>query len=139
MSISDTERAERASRGRAAIMILAAVVFMINAVIDFGDPAFSRPGPRGAIWPLIVLAWLFIVASGGGLRIGRLRALLNDEMSLQNRARATAVGFYATNIAALAVYFASWRIPMTIGDAAQLITALGISAALICYAWLELR
>ena len=35
---------------------------------------------------------------------GRMRALLNDELSLQNRARALAAGFYATLAAALAVY-----------------------------------
>ena len=137
MNLSDVQRAERASRGRAAIMILAAIVFMINAIIDFGEPAFSQPGPRGAIWPLIALAWLFIVARGGGLR--KLRPLMNDELSLQNRARATAVGFYATNLAAVAVYYASWRVPMMIGDAIQLVTAIGISTALLYYAWLELR
>ena len=56
-----------------------------------------------------------------------------------NRAQATAVGFYATNVAAVTVYYASWWVPMTIGDAVQLITGIGISAALFYYAWLELR
>lgn len=139
MNLTDTQRAERASRGRAAVMILAAIVFMINAIIDFGHPAYSSPGWRGGIWPIVALAWLFIVAYGGGLRIGRLRPLVNDELSLQNRARATAVGFYATNVAAVGVYYVSWRVPMTIGEAVQLVTAIGISAALLYYAWLELR
>ncbi len=134
------ERAERASRGRAAVMALAAVVFMINAIIDFGHPAYSLPGWRGAIWPIIVLAWLLLVASGGGLRASRqLRELMNDELSLHNRARAMAVGFYATNIAAVAVYYASWRVPMMAGDMLQLVTGIGISSALLVYAWLEWR
>ena len=134
------ERAERASRGRAAIMAIAALVFIINAIIDFGNPAYSTPGWRGGIWPLIVLGWLFIVASGGGLRLGgKLRELLNDELSRHNRARAMAVGFYATNIAAVLVYYASWRVPMMIGDALQLVTGIGVSAALLVYAWLEWR
>jgi hypothetical protein len=137
VNASDIERAERASRGRAAIMILAAITFMINAIIDFGDVRFSQPGGRGGIWPLLVLAWLFIVAKGGGFR--KLRVLMNDELSLQNRARATAIGFYATNIAAVLVYFTSWWVPMTIGAAVQLLTGTGISAALFYYAWLELR
>lgn len=139
MSVSDIQRAESKSRGRAAIMILAAIVFIINAVIDFGDPAFSSPGVRGAIWPVICLAWLFIVGFGGQLTVGRLRGLINDELSLRNRARATAVGFYATNIAAVGVYYASWWVPMLLGDAFQLVTAIGISAALLYYAWLELN
>jgi hypothetical protein len=138
--IDNVERAERASRGRAAIMALAAIVFMINAVIEFGSPAYSSPGVRGAIWPLIVLAWLFIVASGGGLRANRkMCELLNDELSRHNRARALATGFYATNIAAVGVYYASWGVPMLIGDAIQLITGIGVSAALLAYAWLEWR
>ena len=134
------ERAERASRGRAAVMALAAIVFITNAIVDFGQPAYSQPGWRGAIWPLVALAWLLIVASGGGLRVGRrLRELMNDELSLQNRARAIAVGFYATNIAAVGVYYASWRVPMLPGDMLQLVTGIGISAALLVYAWLEWR
>jgi hypothetical protein len=137
VSVSDIQRAENKSRGRAAVMILAAIVFMINAIIDFGHPAYSTPGWRGGIWPAICLAWLFIVGFGG--RIGRLRGLINDELSLRNRAQATAVGFYATNIAAVSVYYASWRVPMLMGDALQLVTAIGISAALLAYAWLELR
>ena len=134
------QRAERASRGRAAIMVLAAVVFMINAIIDFGHPAYSTPGWRGGVWPVIVLFWLLIVATGGGLRANpKLRELMNDELSRHNRARALATGFYATNLAAVGVYYASWGVPMLIGDAIQLVTGLGIAAALFVYAWLEWR
>jgi hypothetical protein len=119
-------------------MAIAAAVFIINAVIDFGNPAYSTPGWRGGIWPLIVLGWLFIVASGGGLRLsGKMRELLNDELSRHNRARAMTIGFYATNLAAVVVYYASWRAPMMIGDALQLVTGIGVSAALLVYAWLE--
>lgn len=139
MNLTDIQKAERATRGRAAVMILAAIVFIINAIIDFGHPHYSEPGWRGGIWPIVALMWLLIVACGGGLRVGRLRPLMNDELSLQNRAKATAVGFYATNIAAVGVYYASWWVPMMMGDAVQLITAIGISIALLCYAWLELR
>lgn len=139
MSISDIQRAESKSRGRAAVMILAAIVFLINAVIDFGNPAFSSPGVRGAIWPVVCLVWLFIVGFGGRLTVDRLRGLINDELSLRNRARATALGFYVTNVAAVGVYYASWWVPMMIGDAFQLVTAIGISSALFYYAWLELH
>lgn len=132
------ERAERASRGRAAIMALAAIVFIINAFIGFGHPAYSLPGVRGAIWPLIVLAWLAIVANGGGFRMRRqLCEVMNDELSRHNRSRATAAGFYATNVAAVGVYYASWWVPMLPGDILQLVTGIGVSIALLYYAWLE--
>jgi hypothetical protein len=66
-----------------------------------------------------------------------MRELLNDELSLQNRARALAAGFYATLATALAVYMAAWRVEIVTGDAIRLVTAAGLSTALFVYAWLE--
>ena len=130
--------AERASRGRAAIMALAGVVLVINTALQFGDPHFAEPGIRGGSWILIVGLWMFILAHGGGLRMsGRMRQLLNDELSLRNRARAIAAGFYAALAAGLAVYAATWRVEMAAGDAVKLIVAAGLSTALLAYAWLE--
>ena len=134
------ERAERASRGRAAIMTLAAIVLMINAVIDFGQPAYSEPGWRGGVWPILILFWLLIVATGGGLRASpKLRGLMNDELSLHHRGKAVAAGFYAVHVAAAATYFATWWTAIGAGDALRLVTAIGVSTALLVYAWLEWR
>lgn len=132
------EGAERASRGRAILMAIAAAVLPLNAVLQFDNPDYAGPGVRGGSWILLIGLWTFLLANGGGLRLrGRMRALLNDELSLRNRARALAAGFYVMLGAALAVYVATWRVEIAAGDALKLITAVGLSTALAVYAWLE--
>ena len=132
------ESAERASRGRAIIMAIAAVVLLISAVIQMGDPDYVRPGVRGGSWVVLVGLWMFILARGGGLRMSkRMRELLNDELSLRNRARAVAAGFYVALAAGLAVYAATWRVEIVAGDAVKLISAAGLATALFVYSWLE--
>jgi hypothetical protein len=132
------EGAERASRARAILMAIAAAVLLVNAAIQIGDPDYVRPGVRAGSWVVVVGLWMIILANGGGLRLrGRMRELLNDELSLRNRARALAAGFYATLAAALAVYLATWRVEIVAGDAIKLISAAGLATALFVYAWLE--
>ncbi|HEX8622322.1 MAG TPA: hypothetical protein VF718_10150 [Allosphingosinicella sp.] len=132
------EGAERASRGRAILMAVAAAVLLVNAAIQWGNPDYAEPGVRSGSWILVVAIWMFILANGGGLRLGgRMRALLNDELSLRNRARAIAAGFYLMLAAGLAVYAAAWRVEIAAADALRLVTAAGLSAALLVYAWLE--
>src|SRR4051794_41366044 len=95
MNANDIERAEGMSRARALLMALAATVMAVNLVLQWGRPAYISADARGASWILVVGLWAFILWNGGGLRLkGRMRALLNDELSLQNRARALAAGFY---------------------------------------------
>jgi hypothetical protein len=134
------EGAERAARGRAVIMALAGAILLLNAMLQWGDPHYVEPGVRGASWLVLIGLWMFILANGGGLRLrGRLRALLNDELSLRNRRRAVAAGFYMMLAGALALYLATWRVEIVTGDAIKLITATGLSTALLVYAWLEWR
>jgi hypothetical protein len=137
---ASVESAERASRGRAIIMAVAGAVLAINAVLQLGDAHYVQPGVRGGSWIVLIGLWMFILANGGGLRLrGRMRELLNDELSLRNRGRAVAAGFYAMLGAGIALYVASWRVEMVAGDAIKLLTAAGLSTALLVYAWLEWR
>ncbi|MEO7826794.1 MAG: hypothetical protein ABIR60_06595 [Allosphingosinicella sp.] len=132
------ESAERASRSRAVIMALAAAVLPFNAWLQFGDADYVRAGGRGGSWVVLIGLWMIVFAYGGGLRLtARMRQLLNDELSLRNRARAVTAGFYVTLAAALAVYLATWRVEIATGDAIKLITAAGLATALLVYAWLE--
>jgi hypothetical protein len=132
------EGAERASRSRAIVMAMAAIVLLINAAIQWGNPHYVEPGVRAGSWIFVIAAWMFILANGGGLRLrGRMRALLNDELSLRNRARALAAGFYTMLAAGLALYAATWWIEIAAGDAIKAITAVGLATALLVYAWLE--
>ena len=132
------EGAERASRGRAILMAIAGAILPLNAALQFGNPAYVQPGVRGASWIVLTGLWMVVLANGGGLRLrGRMRALLNDELSLRNRARAVAAGFYVALAAALALYLATWRVEIVAGDAMKMVTAAGLTTALLVYAWLE--
>ncbi len=132
------EGAERASRGRAILMAIAGAILLANAALQVGDPDYVEPGVRGASWIVLIGLWGFLLANGGGLRLrGRMRELLNDELSLRNRARAVAAGFYAMLAAGTAVYVALWRVEIAAGDAIKLVTAAGLATALLVYAWLE--
>jgi protein-S-isoprenylcysteine O-methyltransferase Ste14 len=140
MNANDIERAERLSRGRAAVMALAALVLAINLVLQYGNPAYVSADARGASWIVVIGLWLFILWNGGGLRLkGNMRALLNDELSLQNRARALSTGFYVAVLGALALYAIGWRVPVGAGDALKIVSGGALAAALLRYAWLEWR
>ena len=134
------ENVERTARVRAGLMALAAVVLLVNAAMMYGDRHYGEPGARGAGWVIVLLLWLFLLWNGGGLRLrAPMRALLNDELSLQNRSRALTLGFFVTVLAGLAVYLVSWRAEVGSADAIRLPASIGIAAALLRYAWLEAR
>jgi hypothetical protein len=140
MNANDIEKAERMSRGRAAIMALAAIVLLINVALQYGNPAYTSADPRGASWILLIVLWTFILWNGGGVRLkGNMRALLNDELSLQNRSRALSAGFYVAVLGAIGLYALEWWIPVSAGDALKLVSASALAAALLRYAWLEWR
>jgi peptidoglycan/LPS O-acetylase OafA/YrhL len=140
MTTNDVEQAERMSRARAALMALAAAVLMINLIIQYGNADYADRGVRGASWLVLIGLWTFILWNGGGLRRrGRVCDLMNDELSLQNRARALAAGFYAAVAAALALYVINWADPVSTGDALKIVSGGAVAIALACYASLEWR
>ena len=141
MTASDIDKADRISRARALIMAIAAIVLLIQAALGVGDEASSMtPVLRNATWGIMILFWLIILATGGGLQLGRnLRSLLNDEVSLANRGLALQTGFWAAMLLGLIVYFASLYWPIPVRSGLRIVTNLSIAAALIRYAWLELR
>jgi hypothetical protein len=59
--MTDIEKAERMSRGRAALMALAAAVLVLNLVIQYGHPEYASAGPRGASWLVLIGLWIFIL------------------------------------------------------------------------------
>jgi protein-S-isoprenylcysteine O-methyltransferase Ste14 len=140
MTANDIEKAEGLSRARAVLMAIAALVLAINLAIQFGKPAYVSSDVRGASWIVVIGLWTFMLWNGGGLRpAGRMKALLNDELSLQNRARALAAGFYAAMLVSLGLFVAQWFVPISTGDALKSVSAAALCAALLRYAWLEWR
>jgi predicted permease len=140
MTMNHVEKAERMSRARAGLMALAAAILVPNLCLQYGDPHYMSPGARGASWLVVIGLWTFMLWNGGGLRpIGRMRALLNDELSLQNRARALTLGFYTAVAAALLTYVVNWSTPISTGDALKIVSGAAVAMALACYAALEWR
>jgi hypothetical protein len=140
MTASNTvEKAERASRARAIVMALGGAVLLLLAAGVAADPdAFVGDRARAAVWGVLVLLWLLVLVSGGGLMLNtRLRTMMNDEVSLDNRRRAVALGFWAAMAAALALGGASFATPIGLRQGLALLTELALAAALLRYAWLE--
>ncbi|HEX9964169.1 MAG TPA: hypothetical protein VGB04_04220 [Allosphingosinicella sp.] len=135
---ASVERAERASSIRASLMAAGALILAISVWLQWGNAEALRPGRLGGLWVLLVTVWTLVLATGGGLALGsRMRALINDELSLRNRARAVAWGFYAMLAAALGLYLLAWSSEVATGDAIRAISAAGLSTALFVYSWLE--
>ena len=138
MKVLTVEGAERKARGRAILMAMAAAILALNAVLVMGDPNYAGPTWRGTVWVFLELAWLLLLANGGGLRLrGRMRELLNDELSQQNRSSAYAWGFVMTHLSALGLYLVSWSWEIGLADAIRLATSAGLATALLRFAWLE--
>jgi len=140
MTVSDIQRAEGKSRARAILMALMAAILVFNAASGVNEVNSAFPIVRHGLWAAMILLWLVILATGGGLRLsGRMHSLLNDEVALLNRSRALQAGFWAAMLGGLILYFVSLRIDVPVRDAMRILVDLTIAVALARYAWLELR
>jgi len=140
MALSPVEQADRNSRNRGMLMAIAATVQLALALFSGLDPVGTTDPVRGLVWAVLTLLWLILLATGGGVLIDRqVRSMMNDEVSLLNRRRAIGTGFWAAMGAAIALYFASYSWPVPPRGALAILTEVAIAAALIRYAWLELR
>jgi hypothetical protein len=122
-------------------MAVMAVVLLASTALGFGSESSTMtPGFRHGLWALMILLWLVVLATGGGLLLSRrVRSLMNDEVAVANRAKALQAGFWAAMLFGVGFYFAALQSPMDAPEALRLLVNLAIAAALIRYAWLELR
>jgi cation transport ATPase len=141
MTASDIEQAERHSRTRSLIMAVMAMVLLILGVLGFGDESSSmNPMLRHVMWTVTIFFWLIILATGGWLRLSKsVRSVMNDEVALAHRGAALQTGFWTAMIVAMTIYFASLQWDISLREGLRILTDVTIAAALIRYAWLELR
>jgi protein-S-isoprenylcysteine O-methyltransferase Ste14 len=138
-TMGKVELAERKASARAAVMALLAVVLAGTATFGFDNPVNDMRG-RAVAWLVELGLALMVLGSGGGLMLSReLRALMNDELSRDNRRRAIVFGFYAGLVAMTALYVAAGIMPIDLRAAFRLASGLAIAAALGRYAMLEWR
>jgi len=89
-------------------------------------------------WLMLTLVLLFGLVTGGTLgRSGPVRALMNDEGTLANRAAAFQLGFLCTMGGALLLYILSLFTPVGAREAIHVLVTIGIAAALLRFGLLE--
>lgn len=142
--LSDVERAERISRSRARLFALQGVMFIVWQAFFFAgrveNPMRDVTVVKISAWLVWVVALLLLLATGGALLRGPgVRHLLNDELTRANRARAFVVGFWASALAAVALYIVTMFEPVSGREAIHIILSAGIGAALLTFAARERR
>jgi hypothetical protein len=141
MPLSPADQADRNSRNRGTLMAIAAIVLIALALFNAVDrPAGADDLVRGIAWAVLIMLWLIMLATGGGLMIRReVRGMMNDEASTLHRRRAIETGFWTAMAVAIGLYFASYSWPVPLRGGLAVLTEIAIAAALIRYSWLELR
>jgi hypothetical protein len=135
-----TDLVDRIAWGRARAATVMAMVFVAAQGASFRDELpLNRPQTLHlAAWIVWAAALLMFLAWGGGLLRGkRVRALLNDETTLDHRRRALALGFWGAMGTAAFVYGLSFYEPLTAREAVRLVVTFGIALALLRFGTLE--
>jgi len=140
----NVERAERLSRRRARIFAIQAIIF-----ISWQGLFFSRPAdePMRAVETVKLSAWfvwvvllLVLLATGGNfLRSQKVRALLNDELTRQNRTAAYVLGFWTAVGTCIGLYVVGLFEPLSGREAVHITLSAAIAAALLNFALSERR
>ncbi|HYJ30148.1 MAG TPA: hypothetical protein VEW25_07400 [Allosphingosinicella sp.] len=142
--ISDVEMADRLSRRRSRVIPLLALLFISGQAMYFGnvvaEPMRNVDAVRIGAWLVWALALLLLLATGGGLfRSKSVRALMEDDVTVENRRRGIAFGFWTAMLTAVALYPLSMVEDLSAREAIHIILTFGIGAALLRFAVLERR
>jgi protein-S-isoprenylcysteine O-methyltransferase Ste14 len=142
MPKGNADIAERAAWGRARAATVMAVVFVAAQAGSFRDELpLNRPETLHlSAWIVWAMALLFFLAWGGGLLRGaKMRAVLNDETTIDHRRRAMALGFWGALATAFGVYILSFFDTITVREGARLVITFAIALALLRFGTLERR
>ena len=143
-NMSDVDEADRVSRQQARMLPFLVVIFLSQQASYFMDPVGDGGRTvdhvKVGAWLILSLGLLIALSRHGfWLERRRVRALLDDEVTRANRAAAAQLGFFATMLTAIAMYFAVEFEPMSARDAIHLLVTIGIAAALLRFGYLERR
>ncbi|WP_425229311.1 hypothetical protein [Sphingomonas sp.] len=122
----------------AAMFVAQQVSYFAGTRMDEGTRLVNRIAIGG--WLALSIVLLVGLASGfDWLKSAPVRALINDENTRANRAEAFRLGFLATMISAFTLYVVSLFEPIGARGAIHILTAIGISVALLRFGMLERR
>ena len=136
------QRADELSSRRARMFPLLAIIFLSQQASYLSDAHGARPVDHFKVGAWIVLSLVLLAAlytGGGWVRSREMRALLNDESTQANRARALSDGFLAAILTAVACYFLNQLEPLRGDEVAHLVVTVGIAIAMIRFGMLEKR
>lgn len=135
------ELADRYSRKRALLALIAVVAFVVSQVVAWpGVFVDSQPGARGDWWAVNAIILLAVVATGGGvLSRRRIRALVHDELSRSHLRTAVGLGYWVAMGLGLVLYLAPWFADLTSRQAIYLIVTGSVAVPLVTFAVLERR
>jgi ABC-type Fe3+ transport system permease subunit len=141
---SVVETAERLSRKRARMLPFLAIIYLTQQATFFsGDaPPGARPVDHVKIGAWLVLSLVLLLAlatNGFWFQSKEVRELINDESTRANRSRAMTIGFIASMLAAIVIYFLEQFEAVTAREAIHLILSVGLGAALLRFGTLERR
>ncbi len=140
---SDVELAHGIGRRRARLFAVQSVLFISWQALFFSGPAEDPLRTVSAVkisaWFVWALVLLLLLATGGGFRHRRLRGLLNDELTRQNRTKGYVTGFWVAAATCIALYLVGMFDPVSGREAIHIILSAGIGAALLTFALLERR
>lgn len=137
---SHVERAHHLSRKRALLVGITGVLFGVLSVAlwpRYADPVDGRA--LFALWVVYALAALLLIFTGGAIFIRhRVRALMNDEITLAHRRRAISIGFGASALTAVVILVVPSLSTLAPRAASYSILSAGIVAALCSFAYFEI-
>lgn len=140
----DVETADRMSRRRAIVVGVAAFAFVAFQFVDnpfffVNDHGTAQAVNRRVLWALYTGLLLLGLATGGGILKRRIRALVDDEVSRSNYRTASTAGFWVAMGMGMGVYLYGGYSLYTGQEAIYLIVTPAVTAALLVFAFLEMR
>jgi hypothetical protein len=137
---NDFQLADRIAWGRARGATVLAAIFIATQIGSFHNDASVRP-PRNvelaslAGWGVALL--VFFAVGSGLFRGAQVRALLNDESTLDHRRRAMVLGFWAALLGATGLYVLGFFTEVPGREGLRLVITLSIVVALLRFGTLE--
>lgn len=142
MSADDIALAEKLTLRRARGSIILGVMFLASMATSLGvDVPANRPETvKLAAWVVWAAALLFLLSVGGGLFRGKgIRALMNDDSTVENRRQAMVTGFWGAVLSAFALYAVTFYEPVASREVIRLLLSAAVGAAIIKFGILERR
>lgn len=141
--LSAADQADRLSRRRARMMLPLALIFIVQQATFLNEKANDH---RLVSW-VHTIAWVVLAAvilagllsAGFWFKPKALRALMEDEVTRENRYRALSLGFVLAMVSAMILFVVDRFEAIDGATAIHLILSVGLGAALMRFSLLERR